>query len=85
MMFKCCLGEFNCLRRLFQERIRGIRTRFTGFRSIYTFPLTFFVQNECTSFVFHHRDVIRSVPKGAYSVLVGRTEAERQLGKRRHG
>jgi hypothetical protein len=84
MMFKCCLGEFNCSRGLFQERIKGIRTRFTGFRSIYTFLLTFFVQNECISCLFHHRDVIRSVPKDAYSVLVGRTEAKRQLGNRRH-
>jgi len=75
IMFKCYLSEYNCLRGLFVERIREIRTHFTGLRSTYTFPLTFLLQNESISFLFRHRDVIRSVPKGTYSVVVGRHEA----------
>ena len=59
-----------------------IRTRFTGIRSNYTFPHTFFLQNECISCPDRHR-VVRSVPKGAYSVLVGRPDTKRQLRRRR--
>jgi hypothetical protein len=34
------------------------------------------LQNEYTiSCLFHHLDVIKSVPKGTYSVVVGRPEA----------
>ena len=59
-----------------------MRARVTGTRFTDTFPLTFFLQNGCISCPYHHRDVIRSVPKGAYSVVLGRPEAKRQLERR---
>ena len=62
------------LERIDSREISGTRPRFTAFRSTYTFPLTFFLQNGCISCPYHHRDAIRSVPKGKYSVVVGRTE-----------